>query len=307
MKKLGDAIGSWDDAGHMGRGENSEAVEGSSPCTPSSKSREYININSRERGGTLVPPYNPPLAQQKCATPDDQNLEAPVTPDNALRASLSLGIPDWFVAYWYEQLSARDWRMTNGRKLTKFTWKANLLSWWSHKTPLERAQIETDYNNAKKDSAADFDDPEPQIEVTAHHWYECQRTCAYFKKGKCIWGARHPAVLYKRNDGFTDRCYHFKPLPLEWQNAWMLDPKFWEPYWTRNQFGQEYLHPGWKTTKKGQRVKAYFDAHPDELEEARWRNDANEPTEAECAAVRAWLAWLARTKARGKRKEADMK
>ena len=56
MKKLGDAIGRMDMAGHMGRGENSEAAEGSSPCPPSSKDMELINFNSRERGGASAPP-----------------------------------------------------------------------------------------------------------------------------------------------------------------------------------------------------------------------------------------------------------
>ena len=287
MKKLGDAIGRMDMAGHMGRGENSEAAEGSSPCTPSSKDMELINFNSRERGGASAPPYSPPPPSQNGATPESQNPDAPVNFDMALRASLSIGVPDWFVAYWYEQLNARDWRMTNGRKLTKFTWKSNLLSWWSHKTPLEKASIESEYKDAMKSAAEEKEDPEPKIEVTAHHWYECQRTCANFKKGKCIWGARHPAVLYRRNDGFTDRCYHFEPLPLEWQWAWVLE------------------FPESVPQAKLQHVKDYFAAHPDELEEARWRNDANEPTEDECAAVRAWLAWLARAKARGKKRKDD--
>ena len=109
---------------------------------------------------------------------------------------------------------------------------------------------------------------------------------ANFKKGKCVWGARHPAVLYKRNDGFTDRCFHFKALPLEWQWAWMLE------------------FPASVEKAKLQHVKDYFAAHPEELAEAKWRNDHGEPTEEECAAVRAWLAWLSRAKARGKRKEA---
>jgi hypothetical protein len=64
MKKLGDAIGSWDDAGHMGRGESAaeerKAAEGFSPCTPSSKSSVLINFNSRERGGASAPPIIPP-------------------------------------------------------------------------------------------------------------------------------------------------------------------------------------------------------------------------------------------------------
>ena len=58
MKKLGDAIGDcWDDAGHMGRGENSEADVSLPPHTPLS----LLKINSLSlRGGTCPPPIIPP-------------------------------------------------------------------------------------------------------------------------------------------------------------------------------------------------------------------------------------------------------
>ena len=200
-------------------------------------------------------------------------------------ATTSLGVPEWFAAHWHRQMCMMGWVNKNGRAIYAKNWQRNLLQWWKWANEREKAQIEAEYLAEKKSAAEEKDDPEPKIEVTRHHWYECQRTCANFKKGKCIWGARHPAVLYKRNDGFTDRCYHFKALPLEWQWAWVLE------------------FPGSVKADKLQHVKDYFAAHPDELEEARWRNDHNEPTEDECAAVRAWLAWLARAKARGKRKD----
>ena len=200
-------------------------------------------------------------------------------------ATTSLGVPEWFATHWHRQMCMMGWVNKNGRAIYAKNWQRNLLQWWKWANEREKAQIEAEYLAEQKSAAEEKDDPEPKIEVTAHHWYECQRTCANFKKGKCIWGARHPAVLYKRNDGFTDRCYHFKPLPLEWQWAWVLE------------------FPGSVPQAKLQHVKDYFAAHPDELEEARWRNDHNEPTEDECAAVRAWLAWLARAKARGKRKD----
>ena len=289
MKKLGDAIGDcWDDAGHMGCGENSEALP---PCTPPSK--ELINLNLASQP---TPPIIPPSLHDEAWAGLAEMVRV---------AESELAVPGWYVRNWYHEMAALGWKTPSGYAITRQNWRKMLSGWWRSERPENKAKIEAAYLAEQKSAAEEKDDPEPQIEITAHHWYECQRTCANFKKGKCIWGARHPAVLYKRNDGFTDRCYHFKPLPLEWQKAWMLDPKLWEPYMTRDQFGQEYLHPGWKTTEKGQRVKAYFDAHPDELEEARWRNDANEPTEAECAAVRAWLAWLARAKARGKKRKDD--
>ena len=42
---------------------------------------------------------------------------------------------------------------THGKKLTAYTWKSNLLSWWNHKTPLERASIESEYKDAMKSAA----------------------------------------------------------------------------------------------------------------------------------------------------------
>lgn len=202
-------------------------------------------------------------------------------------ATTSLGVPEWFAAHWHRQMCMMGWVNKNGRAIYAKNWQRNLLQWWKWANDREKAQIEAAYLAEQKSAAEEADDPEPKIEITAHHWYECQRTCANFKKGKCIWGARHPAVLYARNDGFTDRCLHFEPLPLEWQWAWVLE------------------FPESVEKAKLQHVKDYFAAHPEELAEARWRNDHAEPTEAECAEVRAWLAWVARAKARGKkRKEA---
>ena len=289
MKKLGDAISKMDMAGHMGCGE-SAAADGSSPCTPSS-SVELINLTVCE-GGACPPPIIPPPHTQ---------IRDVVSLGETVDVARSMGIPDWYAAYWHKSMSASGWVTARGRKITKRSWRALLMKWWANSSETEKARVLAEYNAEQKSAAEEKDDPEPKIEITAHHWYECQRTCANFKKGKCIWGARHPAVLYKRNNGFTDRCLHFEPLPLEWQWAWVLDPKFWEPHVRIDPWGRPCNCAGFKATEKGQSVKAYFDAHPDELEEARWRNDHNEPTEEECAAVRAWLAWVARAKARGKK------
>ena len=275
MKKLGDAIGDcWDNAGHMGR-EESAAEGGVSPHTPFPVNNiKHVVV----KGVRSTPPVVPP-------TQTTTTGFVGVTFEEVLEAANRFEIPEWYAAYWFKAMNANGWVTSGGVPINN--WRPLLRKWWQRATELEKAKVEADYLAEQKSAAEDLNDPEPQIEITRHHWYECQRTCAYFKKGKCLWGARHPAVLYKRNDGFTDRCYHFKPLPLEWQNAWVLE------------------FPGSVKADKLQHVKDYFAAHPDELAEAKWRNDANEPTEEECAAVRAWLAWVSRAKARGKaRKEA---
>jgi hypothetical protein len=298
MKKLGDAIGRMDMAGHMGRGENSEAAEGSSPCTPSSKDMELINLKSRGRGegGTCTPPIVPPTTPKKSATPESQNPAAPVSLDVALRASLPLGIPDWFIAYWYEKQNAFDWVTTHGKKLTAYTWKSNLLSWWNHKTPLEKASIEGEYKDAMKSAADELDDPEPVIAFTRRHWWMCQSKCLNYKHGKCSCGAARPACFCACNDGFTERCKGFKAVPWAWQHVWLLAPGEWEAHWAVDAWRKKYWHPGWKATEKGQRVKAYFEAHPEELEEAKWRDEANAVTEVEVRDADVYLAWVDRAR-----------
>ena len=208
MKKLGDAISKMDMAGHMGCGENSEADVSLPPHTPLS----LLKINSLSlKGGTCPPPIVPPPP----STPKrERESFLEMSFEDVLESAKELGIPDWYADFWFKSMSAKGWKMASGEPIKN--WRALMHTWWMRSSDKQKAQIEAAYEAEQKSAAEELDDPEPKIEITAHHWYECQRTCANFKKGKCIWGARHPAVLYKRNDGFTDRCFHFKPLPLAW-------------------------------------------------------------------------------------------
>ena len=110
--------------------------------------------------------------------------------EDVLESVKGLGIPEWYAAYWFKAMNANGWVTSGGVPINN--WRPLLRKWWQRATELEKAKVEAEYLAEQKSAAEDFDDPEPKIEVTAHHWYECQRTCANFKKGKCIWGARHP-------------------------------------------------------------------------------------------------------------------
>ena len=297
MKKLGDAIGRMDMAGHMGRGKNSEAAENGFPPYPLSS---VVNLNTVCEGGACPPPIIPPPHTQ---------IRDVVSLGEAVNVARSMGIPDWYAAYWHKSMSASGWVTTRGRKITERSWPALLMKWWANSSETEKARVLADYNAEQKSAAEEADDPEPVIAFTLRHWHGCQSMCANFQHGKCVCGAKRPACFCACNDGFTEKCRAFKPLPLAWQNVWRLESKVWEPYWVEpnKAYPQGYMFKGWKATKKGQAVKAYFDAHPDELEEARWRDEANAVTEVEKRDSDVYLAWVRRERARGKTKEAAMK
>ena len=252
------------------------------------------------KGVRSTPPVVPPT--QTTTTGFDG-----VTFEEVLDAANRFGIPEWYAAYWFKSMNANGWVTSGGVPINN--WRPLLRKWWQRATELEKAKVEADYLAEQKSAAEEKDDPEPVIVFTARHWHGCQSQCANFQHGKCVCGAKRPACFCACNDGFTEKCRAFKPLPIAWQNVWRLKSKVWEPYWVEpnEAYPQGYMFKGWKATKKGQAVKAYFDAHPDELEEARWRDEANAVTEVEKRDSDVYLAWVRRERARGKTKEAGMK
>ena len=291
MKKLGDAISKMDMAGHMGCDENSAAGVSLSPHTPLS----FLNNLSLSQGGACPPPIIPPPS-----TPEEREREIflGLSFEEILSVADQLGIPHWYADYWVKSMSAKGWKMADGAPIKN--WRALLSTWWMRASDRQKAQIEAEYEAAQKRATEEKEDPEPVIVFTARHWHGCQSQCANFREGKCVCGAKRPACFCACNDGFTEKCRAFKPLPVEWQNVWRLDPKFWEPHWVEpnKAYPQGYMFKGWKATEKGQAVKAYFDAHPDELEEARWRDEANAVTEVEKRDSDVYLAWVQRERTR---------
>ena len=212
------------------------------------------------------------------------------------RAELEQGVPYWFVRWWYCDMAKKGWRTSGGIEVTLRNWASLLKRWWSHTREDVLARMQRQYSVAvqgqlgvRKSAAEEADETDAALiaklprrpRMTAHHWYECQRTCKKFQDGRCTCGYRVPAVLFAATFGMTQRCAQFEPVPSEWQNEWVLDAEVWEPHVRIDQWGRPCNFAGFKTTEKGQRVKAYFDAHPEEFAEAKFRNDANEPTEEE--------------------------
>ena len=217
-----------------------------------------------------------------------------------------LKVPYWYVRWWYCEMAKTDWMTTHGLQIDGGNWKRLLVKWWANVREDMREWMRKKYEwheEREEETVAGVAKVPRLPVVTAHHWYECQRTCKKFQAGRCTCGYRVPAVLFAANFGATERCAQFEPVPSEWQNEWVLDAEVWEPHWVSpsKTWPKGYEHAGFKMTAKGQAVKAYFDAHPDELEEAKARNDLNEPTEDECKDVDRYLeevlAWNKLSKA----------
>ena len=268
MKKLGDAIGRMDMAGHMGCGENSEADVSLPPHTPLS----LLKINSLSlKGGTCPPPIIPPPP----STPKrERESFLEMSFEEVLESAKELGIPDWYADFWFKSMSAKGWKMASGEPIKN--WRALMHTWWMRSSDKQKAQIEAAYLAEQKSAAEDLDDPEPKIEVTRDHWYECQRTCAYFKKGKCLWGARHPVGDEgKLTPSLAKRLTLTRSLAS--RGAGTSNEKLLK-----------------RPKESGGVSRSTLLASELNL---RGRS----------AAVRAWLAWLSRAKARSIRKEAAMK
>ena len=142
MKKLGDAIGRMDMAGHMGRGENSEALP---PCTPPSK--ELINLNLASQP---APPIIPPSLHDEALAGLAEMIRV---------AESELAVPGWYVRNWYHEMAALGWKTPSGYAITRQNWRKMLLGWWRQERPENKAKIEADYLAAQKSAAEEKDDP----------------------------------------------------------------------------------------------------------------------------------------------------
>ena len=263
MKKL------FENAGHMGKSSPS-------PHTPYPIKDNFnsgvewnmdCRLNNTVGNKQLLSSPNPfPQGQAGNSTTNASEVfaEDPISIPSILELGFEeLNIPKWYSFCWFNKMKSKGWRIRGGDTVSAANWRKVLQSFWLRAGENEKRHCQVEYAAflANQNAVEQL----PPIKVTRVHWHECQRTCANFKKGKCICGYRTPAFMEPACHGCTERCLHFSPLPWAWQQAWMFS--FWET---------------WKNTQKGLALAAYFAEHPDELEEAKWRNDAFEPTEKDC-------------------------
>lgn len=100
-------------------------------------------------------------------------------------ATTAMGVPDWYAAWWYREMNARDWTTTAGAHIGNTNWRPTLKSWYNRATEKERAQIEAEAKQARQ---------KPK-EPTAADWELCAERCANCKDGHCTAGITIPPQL----------------------------------------------------------------------------------------------------------------
>ena len=141
MKKLGDAIGRMDMAGHMG-GDESAAGSGVSPHTPFPVNNKQLTVVVK--GVRSTPPVVPP-------TQTTTTGFVGVTFEEVLEAANRFEIPEWYAAYWFKAMNANGWVTSGGVRINN--WRPLLLKWWQRATELEKAKVEAAYLAEQKSAA----------------------------------------------------------------------------------------------------------------------------------------------------------
>ena len=53
------------------------------------------------------------------------------TAETVLLASAAVGVPDWYVKWWYAEMTTRDWTKVDGSPVGNRNWRPVLKSWWN--------------------------------------------------------------------------------------------------------------------------------------------------------------------------------
>ena len=106
-------------------------------------------------------------------------------------------IPEWYVRWWYESQAACDWVTTAGNRITPYTWRAFLNTWWTNASEKERARIENEAKAARTAAQA------PKV-LTAADFAPCEAAhCIFFNDERMICSAgKTPCANAKKCLGF---------------------------------------------------------------------------------------------------------
>lgn len=123
-------------------------------------------------------------------------------------AESAMGVPRWYAEWWYAEMSARDWRNTNGTLVGNQNWRPTLKAWYNRAKPeeLDRMREEHERRTREQQPPADAGKPE--------YWILCRERCANCKGAGCAKGVKTPP---DRQDPARppEECPRFKPLPTE--------------------------------------------------------------------------------------------
>ena len=107
-------------------------------------------------------------------------------------------IPEWYVKWWYESQAACDWVTTQGNRITPYTWRAFLKSWWTNSSEKERALIENEAKAAQSAAAS-----APKV-LTAADFAPCEAAhCMFYNDERHICSnGKTPCANVKSCPGF---------------------------------------------------------------------------------------------------------
>ena len=163
-------------------------------------------------------PFSPPTTPSYPNTPHTHSSGAgagayargdiPSQQTVASVAESAMGVPRWYAEWWYAEMSARDWRNTNGTLVGNQNWRPTLKAWYNRAKPeeLDRMREEHERRTREQQPPADAGKPE--------YWILCRERCANCKGAGCAKGVKTPP---DRQDPARppEECPRFKPLPPE--------------------------------------------------------------------------------------------
>jgi hypothetical protein len=134
--------------------------------------------------------------------------DIPALPTVASVAESAMGVPRWYAEWWYGEMSARDWRNTNGSLIGNQNWRPTLKAWYNRAKPEELEKIRDEHERRTRELQPPADMGKPEF------WLLCAERCANCTGAGCRRGVKTPP---DRMDPARppEECPRFQPLPEE--------------------------------------------------------------------------------------------
>jgi len=102
-------------------------------------------------------------------------------------ATSTIGVPEWYARWWYQQMVAYNWTSTKGVPIGHGNWRA-MLKAWHNRSLGDRKEYER--------VRAEFEAKKPKaVKVTAADWCLCSERCSKYIDGRCKAGKVVPPQL----------------------------------------------------------------------------------------------------------------
>ena len=173
------------------------------------------NVRNVRTPAPLLPPTPPlqPHAPTHALTPGAgagayARGDIPALPTVASVAESAMGVPRWYAEWWYVEMSARDWRNTNGSLVGNQNWRPTLKAWYNRAKPEELEKIRDEHERRTREQQPPANAGKPE------YWILCRERCANCKGAGCAKGIKTPPD--RQDPAYPpEECPRFQPLPEE--------------------------------------------------------------------------------------------